>query len=310
MRKAFDANIPKLKPRLKSAVESDGAAVADPGPQASGLGAPAEAPSRDIDEVVASARPEWSGREAAAESIGEPAASPARPEPVEGRQDDVRTRHDRLEKIKRRVAAAAKPAARIDPVPSDPARAAESVLGLVRDLESELSHAREREEALRADLDGARGELSRVAAEARVASERLGTAEKELEEKRSVLAELLAEMETLEEERDQAVRRAQALSALDEERARLLDEVTRRADEEARLRAEREAEVERLGEELRAGATDGARLRAAVGELARERDGLATELDRLRAERDELGAAKRALEQVHAALAQARARLG
>lgn len=242
-----------------------------------------------------------------------PDARSLRPEassPASSTPNDVLTRRDRLDKIKRRVADAARPAARIDPVPADPARAAESVLGLVRDLEGELGRARDREEALRADLDGARQELAKAAGEARGASERLVVAERELEEKRGVLGDLLAELEALEDERDGAVRRAQALAALDEERARLLDEVSRRAEEEARLRAEREAEVERLGEELRTGAADGARLRTAVGELARERDQLAAELDRLRAERDDLATAKRALEQVHAALAQARARLG
>ena len=184
------------------------------------------------------------------------------------------------------------------------------MLGLVRDLEVELVRAREREDALRGDLDQARTELARTAGEARASAERLVSAEAELADKRGVLTDLLGEMTALEEERDEALRRAQAMAALDEERARLLEEVTRKADEEARLRAEREEEVERLSEELRAGSTEGARLRTAIGELARERDQLAGELDRLRRERDELAAAKRALEQVHAALAQARARLG
>jgi len=184
------------------------------------------------------------------------------------------------------------------------------VLGLVRDLEIELVRAREREDALRSDLDQARGELARTAGEARASAERLAAAEGELVEKRTVLGDLLAEMNALEEERDEAVRRAQAMAALDEERARLLEDVSKKADEEARLRAEREEEVERLSEELRGAASEGARLRAAIGELARERDQLASDLDRTRRERDDLAAAKRALEQVHAALAQARARLG
>jgi chromosome segregation ATPase len=208
------------------------------------------------------------------------------------------------------VAEAARPAPRVDPVPADPARAAESVLGLVRDLEVELVKAREREDALRSDLDAARSELNRAAAEARVAVERFQSAEVDLAEKRGVLQDLLGEMTALEEERDEAVRRAQAMAALDEERAKLLDDVSRKAEEEARLRAEREQEVERLSDELRGGAAEGARLRAAIGDLARERDQLATELDRTKRERDELANAKRALEQVHAALAQARARLG
>lgn len=298
MRKAFDDNVPKLRPRLRTAAPPVGTPVY-----------PTQSTSSPVPpEEVPVPTPAPAARAPTPEETGAPGvAAPAQPAPAQG---DVATRRDRLERIKRKVAEAARPALRVEPVPTDPARAAESVLGLVHDLEGELTRAREREEALRSDLDGARGELARAAAEARGASERLGVAEKELDEKRGVLAELLGEMEALEQERDASVRRAQALSALDEERARLLDEVTRRADEEARVRAERDAEVERLSEELRAGAADGARLRSAVGELARERDELAAELDRVRGDRDELATAKRALEQVHAALAQARARIG
>jgi chromosome segregation ATPase len=222
----------------------------------------------------------------------------------------VDSRRDRLEKIKRRVAEASRPRAASIAVPTDPARAAESVLGLVRELENDLARARQQEEALRTDLEASRAESSRAGAEARQAVERLELAEGQLEEKRSVLADLLGEMSALEAERDEALRRSQTLAALDEERARLLDDLSRRAEEEGRLRAEREAEVERLSEELRSGAADGARLRATLSELARERDDAAAELDRTRRERDELASAKRALEQVHTALAQARARLG
>ncbi len=308
MRKAFDANVPKLKPRLKASAPAAAAAQAlPPGETGGDEGATGTSPSTPTAPPSASVRPEPfdSGPLAALRSGQAESKGAGNPEP-----NDVLSRKDRLEKIKRRVAEAARPAPRPAPVPTDPARAAESVLGLVRDLEAELLRAREREEALAGDLDEAKKELSRVVAEGRGAAERLSASENELEEKRSVLAELLEEMKTLEDERDESVRRAQALSALDEERARLLDEVTRRADEEARLRAEREVEVERLSEELRAGAQDGARLRAAIGELARERDQLGQDLERTRKERDELAAAKRALEQVHAALAHARARLG
>jgi chromosome segregation ATPase len=226
-----------------------------------------------------------------------------------GPTSDVLARKARLDKIKRRVAEAARPQPRIA-VPADPARAAESVLGLVRDLEAELLRAREREDALQADLDDARREVARAAGEGRTVAERLAVAEKELEEKRAVLGELLGEMQALEEERDASVRRAQALATLDEERAKILEDLGRRADEETRLRAEREAEVERLSEELRLAGADGARLRAALGDLSRERDQLGADLDRARRERDDLAEAKKALEAVHAALAQARARIG
>ncbi|HEX9242598.1 MAG TPA: hypothetical protein VF875_09185 [Anaeromyxobacter sp.] len=315
MRKAFDANVPKLRPRLKTGVP---AAVAE-----SVAEVPTATPTANVNENVnvnvnAAVRPEpVEGRTPTATrktttSTSTPtttSTSTSMKEDAPAPATDVHSRRERLEKIKRKVAEAARPQPRVHPIPADPARAAESVLGLVRDLEAELVRAREREEALRGDLDDSRRELSRAATEGRTAVERLDVTEKELEEKRSVLSDLLGEMQALEEERDESVRRAQALAALDEERAKLLEDLGRRADEETRLRAEREAEVERLSEELRFAGTEGARLRAAVGELARERDTLGADLDLALAERDELAEAKKALEAVHAALSQARARI-
>jgi hypothetical protein len=345
MRKAFDANVPKLKPRLKlgaPAAVAEEAAELPLSPTATSE-AIAAAPLTAIPTPTATAtvsplthpEGERAGRGgptpiAAATPTPAPTRSDAQVQVQDqvqvqvqdqdqdqvqiqvrsGVGEDVLSRRERLEKIKRKVAEAARPQPRVHPVPADPARAAESILGLVRDLESELVRAREREEALRADLDDARREHARAAGEGRTAAERLAATEKELEEKRSVLGDLLGEMQALEEERDESVRRAQALSSLDEERARLLEDLGKRADEEGKLRAEREAEVERLSEELRLAGTEGARLRAAIGELARERDVLGADLDRVRKERDDLAEAKKALEAVHAALAQARARIG
>ena len=329
MRKAFDANVPKLKPRLKlggapaaaaevveqvaepAAVET-AAAIPTPIQTATPSATASPTPTATATPPATKASKPASLSPTAGEGRGAEAAAPAEP-PVQVElaqvATDVLARRERLEKIKRKVAEAAKPQPRIHPVPADPARAAESVLGLVRDLELELVRAREREEALRGDLEDARRELGRAATEGRAAVEKLAGTEKELEEKRNVLGELLGEMQALEEERDESVRRAQALAALDEERAKLLEDLGKRADEESKLRAEREAEVERLSEELRLAGVEGARLRAAVGELARERDALGGDLDRVRAERDELAEAKKALEAVHAALAQARARI-
>ncbi|HEX9307678.1 MAG TPA: hypothetical protein VF894_09325 [Anaeromyxobacter sp.] len=368
MRKAFDANVPKLKPRLKAGAPSAAAidevdeaptavspirtatATATPTPTPTSIATRAysvrpersgAATERDVAtersvaanvrpersvaaterSVAATVRPERSGAagDAKSKDAATPTAAQVQVQVQDQDQDqdqvpvpvpDVLARKERLDKIKRKVAEASRPQPHVNPAPADPARAAESVLGFVRDLEGELVRAREREEALRADLDDARRELGRAAGEGRTAVERLSVAEKELEQKRSVLGELLAEMQALEEERDESLRRAQALASLDEERARLLEELGRRAEEEARLRFDREAEIERLSEELRLQGTEGARLRAAVGELARERDQLGAELDRARHERDDLAEAKKALEAVHAALAQARARLG
>ena len=192
------------------------------------------------------------------------AAAPAAPTAAE---EDLQARRARLDKIKARVAEAAKPAVKVEPAPTDPARAAQKVLGLAHDLEVELARSREREEALKADLDAARADATRAAAETRAAGERLAAAEAELGEKRTVLADLLGELQSLEAERDEALRRAQAMAAIDEERARLLDEVSRRADEEARSAARARPRWPASPRICRESATDGARLRAALAEL-------------------------------------------
>jgi hypothetical protein len=324
MRKAFDSNVPRFKPRLKGAtplatlpleerVEDAPPAVRAPVPSSMAAiahaaearlqeAAPAPAPA-----VAVSAPAPAMVRAPAPPAVATPAVAPLGAAP-EG--DDLEARRERLDKIKRRVAEASRPKPRTEPAPGDPARAAAQVLGLARDLEAELGHVREREVALRADLDATRAELARAAGEGREAQARAVAVEGELEEKRQVLADLLAELGALEAERDEALRRAQAMAAIDEERARLLEEVSRRADDEAAGRVERAAEVERLTEALRDAGADAARLRAALAETARERDGLAAELASLQRDREQLDAAKRALEQVHSALSQARARIG
>ena len=308
MRKAFDANVPKLKPRLKAAEPAtivpleDRVDDAPPGVRApvatmASIARGAELRRQELAPVTAfEAVPAASAR-----------VAPGRPPPFAPEADDLGARRERLDKIKRRVAEAARP--RTEPAPGDPSRAAAQVLGLAHDLEAELANAREREVALRADLDATRSELARTAAEGREAVTRFAAVEAELEEKRTVLGDMLSEMTALEAERDEALRRAQAMAGIDEDRARLLEEVSRRADEEAAGRIDRAAEVERLTEELRDSGADAARLRGALAETARERDGLAAQLESARRDRAELDTARRALEQVHTALSQARARI-
>jgi DNA repair exonuclease SbcCD ATPase subunit len=123
--------------------------------------------------------------------------------------DDSDIRRKRLDNVKRKVADAVRPEIKIEPVPEDPAMAVESVLGLVSDLETQLSRSRELEKALRTELAEAKAELSRTVNDGRTASGRLIQAEAQLDEKRKVLEEMLFEMSALENERDQAVRMVQ-----------------------------------------------------------------------------------------------------
>jgi chromosome segregation ATPase len=169
---------------------------------------------------------------------------------------------------------------------------------------------REVETALHADLDEARSEVARGAADVRRVTERLTAAELEVQSKREVLAELLEEMKALEQERDRAMERAQALATLDEERQELLIALSTRAEDAEKARTLAESEIERLCCELDDRSADGARLRAALAMVTRERDDLAREAATAKREKHELEEARRALEAVHDALSQARTRLG
>lgn len=335
MKKAFDANVPKFRPRLRGsapAAVSDAAAARPASSEPSAETVEHQAASKPIvnvavaEPVVARAavveaepaeidagaanEPSVNAREAkrAAPGAVESAAA-ASSSPDRAALPDLESRRDRLERVRRKVAEAVRPV-RIEAPPQDPSQAGQSALALVRELEVRLGTARELEEALRADLSAARSEAARSATEARGAAERLEAIEVQLGEKQAVLAEMLQEMNALEEERDEAVERAQTLAGLDEERQRLLDELSRRAEEAEKALAESRQEGEKLSEELEARLGESARLRAALAEVTRERDGLAREAGAARRERDELAEAKRALEQVHQALSQARARLG
>lgn len=331
MKKAFDSNVAKFKPRLRpsgpgtTTTESAPEADAEPGDtdviaqaaEAEGVVASAESVAvREADDLAEAAleraedaptektptRPLPNAR------AGVRAAPPKPLVEAAPAEESIADRRERLERVKRRVKEAAAPTVIVVPA-TTPTAAGESALSLLKDLESQLAHSRANEDALRRDLNDARAEQARMANEASRTHERLVAAERSLDEKRAVLAELLAEMSALEEERDDAVRRAQSLSLLDEERAGVL------ADASGELEAAKgelktaQAEIDRLSGDLDARAADTARLRAALSELTRERDQVVRELGAVRRERDELSEARRALEQVHEALAQVRSKL-
>lgn len=343
MRKAFDANVPKLKPRLKSAVvvvAKSGPETGDesvrlfevvPSPRSAAL-TPVNEPKPDCEPCPEPASAENHSyspaadttadlktgtmereipvkQEAAANGEPSPVAPVSPAPPVDGARDSE-NRRERLEKVKRKVADAVRSGIRIEPVPEDPAQAAESVLGLVSDLETRLSRTRDLEKALRTDLTQAKTELARVVTEGRAAAERLGQAEAQCNEKGKVLEEMLIEMGALEEERDQAVRRVQTLTSLDEQRKKQLDDLGRRSADMEKALLESKAECERLSNEFDERMAENAQLRSVLSQVTQERDGLARDTVRLTKERDELAQAKKALEKVHQALSQARARLG
>jgi len=223
--------------------------------------------------------------------------------------DDVDARRKRLENVKRKVSDAVRPEVRIEPVPEDPALAVESVLGLVNDLEAQLLRSREVENALRNELAEAKADLTRTVDEGRTASGRLMQVEAQLDEKRTILEEMLFEMGALEEERDQAVRMVQMLTAKEKERQVELDTMRHQLAEMQRTLDESHVEEERLSGELDEYCKENTRMHILLAEITKERDILVYNEELLTKERDDLIKAKMALEKVHNALSQARARL-
>jgi hypothetical protein len=223
--------------------------------------------------------------------------------------DDSDTRRKRLEEVKRKVSDAVRPEVRIEPVPEDPTLAVESVLGLVSDLEAQLSRSREVEKALRSELAEAKSDLTQIVNDGRTASGRLIQVEAMLDEKRKVLEEMLFEMGALEEERDQAVRMVQMLTIREKDRVHEIDTLRHDLTEMQRVVDENRVEEERLSCELDEYVKENNRLHTLLTEVTKERDMLADNTEHLTKERDDLIKAKKALEKVHIALSQARARL-
>jgi DNA repair exonuclease SbcCD ATPase subunit len=223
--------------------------------------------------------------------------------------DDSEVRRKRLEDVKRKVSDAMRPEVRIEPVPEDPVLAVESVLGLVNDLETQLSRSREVEKALRNELAEAKADLASTVNDGRTASGRLLQVEAQLDEKRNVLEEMLFEMGALEEERDQAVRMVQMLTIKEKERQQELGNLRQQLAELKLVVDENRVEEERLSGELDEYVKENTRFHTLLTEITKERDILLCNAELLTKERDDLLKAKKALEKVHNALSQARARL-
>ena len=238
MRKAFDANVPKLKPRLRPAgvatLEPE-AAPSSAGGRGAGTPVAAEAPAVAAPVVEApppERRPHPCPRRRAAGARRDRAAARAAdagppPAPPRATSPSARSGSRRSSaRWPRRPAAARRPWRRASPPAPPRARSRWSATS-TGSWPAPASWRR------RSAPTCTRPAPSSPAPPAtpRRSRERLAALEKELEERRGMMAEMLAEMTALEEERDQSVRRAQALAALDEERQRLADELSRRGDE-------------------------------------------------------------------------------
>jgi hypothetical protein len=149
VRKAFDKNVPRRRPRLRRA-----AAVEELAPGGPGAAQPLALVSSPAAPPPGKAAGDATGRREPLDQSKRKVAELAAPAPrVE------------LGKIRHRLVRAASP---VGPLPAAQARAAGNMLSRIESLGAELARARQREEALRGELH--------AAGEARDASERLAAA--------------------------------------------------------------------------------------------------------------------------------------
>lgn len=194
---------------------------------------------------------------------------------------------------------------RPEPLPDTVAEAGVLAVERISALQSELTKARAMNLALTQDLEAARRQSERATEEARMRMDEARRLAKEMEGRVTLLSELERELEALEGERNDS------LLALQESR-QLLEVSEKEKLELHALVAKKDAEIsdslaeeERLAGELEAAQETMASLRRSADALKGERDTLARQVSELTRERAELLEARKALEAVHRALSTA-----
>jgi DNA repair exonuclease SbcCD ATPase subunit len=339
MKKAFDENVSRSKPRMRLAAAMGEAA--DAATEALSAPPPVEL-TAEVKERLEQAR---SPKPTAAEAVqlalsakpapqaviqkvpstplapAVPSPAPAQPAPRASVQPPremvevhvpppIRPEPDgsqRREKLKERLKAV-RENPRPEPLPASVAEAGVLAVERIAHLQAELTQARTLNLALTQDLESARRQSERATEEARSRMEEARRLAGEMEGRAKLLADLERELAALEGERNET------LLALQTARQTLDGSASERATLEAKI-VERDrqltdslAEEERLCSDLETSRGDAQTLRRAVETLNVERDTLARQVSELTQERLELLEARKALESVHRALSKAAAR--
>lgn len=336
MKKAFEANVSRSKPRVRlssmftqeqevteapsvseASVEAIAAAVAAE-PMAGSLADTIKA------RVQESNKPKAPVAVALRQAIEAPStvayASPVAaaeapstvvevqsPLPAPETHSDAREGHEsgpRRERLKERLRAV-RDNPRPEPLPETVAEAGVLAVERISGLQTELVKVRALNLALTQDLESSRRQAERATEEARLRMDEARRIAAEMEGRVKLLSDLEGELQALESERDESLLNLQetraALDQAEVDKQSLRDEITKR---ETALQ-ESLSEEERLAGELEAAHDSAASVRRAADALRNERDTLARQVADLTKERAELLEARRALEAVHRALAHA-----
>ncbi|MBI3184386.1 MAG: extensin-like protein [Myxococcales bacterium] len=331
MKKAFDQNVSRAKPRLRlgaifpeaasAQAELQGSEPASAAPPAPKEEAVLRAPQPEPEAVLAvevkaraerSRSPKLPAVEAVKRALfeGPPRATAEPPSPMVEVQtpaplaDPAQDARERREKLRERLAAV-KENPRPEPLPPTVAEAGVLAVERISSLQAELSKLKALNLSLTQDLESARRQSERATEEARLRMDEAKRLSAEMEARAKLLLELERELESLEGERDEALLALQesrrSLDAAAKEQDALKAEIGKRDQ----ALAESLAEEERLASELEQAHRDADGLRRSADALRGERDTLARQVADLTRERSELLQARKALQEVHRALAQA-----
>jgi chromosome segregation ATPase len=331
MKKAFEQNVSRAKPRLRlgaftgvadpaapeEAPEPEQARAQSPEPEA----APARARSPEPEEPRATAHHDLSAevrarierarapRPTATEALEAPRAAMEPPEPEVEVQTPASPReeldaHTRRERLKERLKAV-RENPRPEPLPASVAEAGLRAVERISALQTELTKVKALNLSLTQELEVSRRQAEKATEEARLRMDEARRLATDMEGRVKLLGDLERELAALEGERDEALlslqEARQAMQAAAQERTSLETAVA----EAKKALADSLSEEERLAGELEIAKDEAAVLRRAVDALQGERDVLAQQVASLTAERAELLEARKALEAVHRALSHA-----
>jgi len=300
MKKAFDQNVSRAKPRLRLGGVGDNV-DASIGPEGGaemeiahepGLGAELRARIEPVAITQASSEPKPAGRE------------PSRAAGASANGLDPRARRERL---KARLKAAREDP-RPEPLPPTVAEAGVLAVERISTLQTELAKMKALNLTLTQDLEGARRQAEKATEEARLRMDEARRLASEMDARVALLSEMEKELASLEAERDEALlalqEARQTIETASHEREELKGEIAKREQ----ALSDSLAEEERIADELENARSDASGLRRSMDAMTTERDTLARQVSELTAERTELLEARKALEAVHRALSQAATR--
>lgn len=319
MKKAFDQNVSRAKPRLRlgggtepeiesavgeatSAPEGSDALSAEIKARLDrGRTTEAEPPSVTGNGVLPLDEPRAVSPQTASPAPAEPKPKPAAPEAKSIAQPSAEVRRARLKERLR----AARENPRPEPLPATVAEAGALAVERIASLQNEVSKLKGLNLTLTQDLESARRNAEKATEEARIRMDEARRLSAEMDARAKLLAELERELASLEGERNEALLALQdaraVIEAGNQEKESLRQEVSTRD----RALADSLAEEERLAGELEAATEHAENLRRSLEALNTERDVLARQVADLTRERTELLEARKALESVHRALTQA-----